>query len=83
MAACRLHRATLVILDRLARNVYFVSGLMGPDVPFIACDNRHATPFTIHILAAVAEHEAKQISHRTTDALAVVRRAIAAVGKWV
>src|SRR5262245_27009265 len=85
LAACRLRRATLIIakLDRLPRNVYFVSGLMESGVPFIACDNRHATPFTIHILAAVAEHEAKQISQRTNGALAVVRRALAAEGKWV
>jgi DNA invertase Pin-like site-specific DNA recombinase len=80
LAACRLRHATLIIakLDRLARNVHFVSGLMESGVPFIACDNPHATPFTIHILAAVAEHEAKQISQRTKDALAVVRHALAA-----
>jgi DNA invertase Pin-like site-specific DNA recombinase len=84
LAACRLRRATLVIakLDRLARNVHFVSGLMESGVAFVACDNPHATPLTIHILAAVAEHEATAISQRTIDALAVVRRALAADGTW-
>jgi DNA invertase Pin-like site-specific DNA recombinase len=70
--ACRLIGATLVIakLDRLSRNVAFTANLMESKVPFLACDNPHATNFTIHILAAVAEHEAKQISARTKAALA-------------
>ena len=69
--ACRLIGATLVIakLDRLSRNVAFTANLMESKVPFLACDNPHATNFTIHILAAVAEHEAKQISARTKAAL--------------
>lgn len=85
LAACRLRRATLVIakLDRLARNVHFVSGLMESGVDFVACDNPHATPLLIHILASVAEHEATAISQRTIDALGVVKRAIAADGQWV
>jgi DNA invertase Pin-like site-specific DNA recombinase len=67
----RLARATLLIakLDRLARNVFFLAGLMKGHVPFICCDNPHATPLTIHILAAVAEDEATRISARTTAAL--------------
>ncbi|WP_439813836.1 recombinase family protein [Zavarzinia sp. CC-PAN008] len=71
LAACRIRNATLVIakLDRLARNVAFIANLMEAGVPFIAIDNPHATPFTIHILAAVAEHEAKAISERTRNAL--------------
>jgi Resolvase, N terminal domain len=85
LAACRLRRATLIIakLDRLARNVYFVSGLMESGVNFVACDNPHATPLTIHILAAVAEDEAKRIAQRTRDALAIIRRTIATEGSWV
>jgi DNA invertase Pin-like site-specific DNA recombinase len=72
---CRVHNATLVIakLDRLARNVAFVSALMESGVPFVAVDNPHATPFTIHILAAVAELEAKAISERTKAALAAAK----------
>jgi DNA invertase Pin-like site-specific DNA recombinase len=68
---CRLHKATLVIakLDRLARNVYFISSLMESDVDFIACDFPEANRLTVHILAAVAEHEAAMISSRTKAAL--------------
>jgi DNA invertase Pin-like site-specific DNA recombinase len=69
--ACRLIGAMLVIakLDRLTRNVAFLANLMEAGVEFVACDNPHATRFTIHILAAVAEHEREQISKRTTAAL--------------
>ena len=67
--------ATLVVakLDRLSRNVAFLAALMEAKVPFVACDNPHATPFTIHILAAVAEHEAAAISSRTKAALAAYK----------
>ncbi|CAA2157069.1 DNA-invertase hin [Methylobacterium brachiatum] len=69
---CRLHRATLIIakLDRLARNVAFVSALMEAGVDFVAVDFPQANRLTVHILAAVAEHEAKAISERTRAALA-------------
>lgn len=69
---CRLTGATLVVakLDRLSRDVAFLATLMNGDVPFVACDNPHATPFTIHILAAVAQHEREAISARTKAALA-------------
>ena len=72
---CRLHNAKLVIakLDRLARNVAFVSALMEAKVSFVAVDLPTANDFTIHILAAVAEHEAKAISARTKAALAAAK----------
>ncbi len=75
LAHARRSRATLVIakLDRLARNVHFLSGLMESNVDFIACDNPHANKLTIHILAAVAEDEAKRISERTRAALAAYK----------
>ena len=75
LVACRLRRATLVIakLDRLARNVFFISSLMESGVDFVACDNPHATRLTIHILAAVAEHEREMISLRTKAALAAAK----------
>jgi DNA invertase Pin-like site-specific DNA recombinase len=57
-------------IDRLARNVYFVSSLMATGVEFIACDLPQATNFTIHLYAALAEMEAKIISDRTKNALA-------------
>lgn len=72
---CRKQGATLIIakLDRLARNVHFVSGLMESKVKFVACDMPEANELTIHIMAAFAEHEAKRISQRTKDALAVAK----------
>ena len=76
IAHAKRSKAQLVVakLDRLARNVAFTSALMESDVDFLACDNPHANKFTIHILAAVAEHEAEQISQRTKDALAAAKR---------
>jgi DNA invertase Pin-like site-specific DNA recombinase len=72
---CRLHRATLIIakLDRLARNVHFISSLMESGVDFVACDFPEANRLTVHILAAVAEHEAAMISARTKAALEAAR----------
>ena len=68
---CRTQKATLIIakLDRLARNVHFISGLMESQVDFVAVDFPQANRLTVHILAAVAEHEAKMISDRTKAAL--------------
>jgi DNA invertase Pin-like site-specific DNA recombinase len=76
LAQCRVHGATLVIakLDRLARNVAFVSNLMESNVEFTACDFPQANRLTIHILAAVAEHEAQCISERTKAALQSAQR---------
>lgn len=73
--ACRRHKAQLVIakLDRLARNVHFVSGLMESGVDFVAADMPEANKLTVHLLAAVAEHEREQISARTKAALAAAR----------
>ncbi len=71
LEACRKHKAVLVIakLDRLARNVHFISGLMESGVEFVAVDMPEANRLTIHILAAVAEHEREMISKRTKEAL--------------
>lgn len=71
LSACRLHRAILIIakLDRLARNVAFVSNLMEAGIEFQAVDFPTANRLTIHILAAVAEHEARMTSERTRLAL--------------
>ena len=75
LTQCRLRRATLVIakLDRLARNVAFISNLMDSGVDFRAVDFPEANRLTVHILAAVAEHEAQMISQRTKDALAAAK----------
>src|SRR5262249_55450711 len=75
LAACKKHRAKLVIakLDRLSRNLAFIAVLMDRKVDFVCCDNPTATKFTIHILAAVAEHERDAISARTKAALAAAK----------
>ena len=72
LKACRLQGAKLIIakLDRLARNVAFISNLMKSKVEFEAVDFPQANRLTIHIMAAIAEHEAKMISDRTRTALA-------------
>jgi DNA invertase Pin-like site-specific DNA recombinase len=78
LEACRKLGAKLLIakLDRLARNVHFITGLMEAAkgsgrkaVKFVACDMPDANDLTIHLMAAFAEHEAKRISERTKDAL--------------
>lgn len=67
MAHAKRSGATLVIarLDRLSRNLHFLSGLMETKVDFVACDNPNANRLTLHIMAAVAEDMAKQISDKT------------------
>src|SRR5271167_1299606 len=71
LGACRRQKARLVIakLDRLSRNVAFIAAMMDSGVEFVACDNPHATRLTLHILAAVAEHEREMIAARTKAAL--------------
>ena len=68
---CRIFSAVLVIakLDRLARNVALISQLMESGVEFVAADFPQANRLTIHILAAIAEYEAKLISERVKAAI--------------
>jgi DNA invertase Pin-like site-specific DNA recombinase len=70
---CKNRGAKLVIakLDRLARNVHFISGLIESGVDFVACDMPEANKFMVHIMAAVAEHERDMISQRVKDAYKV------------
>jgi len=72
---CAKEGATLVVakLDRLARNVYFVTRLLEAGIDFVCADMPHANKLTIHIIAAMAEYEAGQTSKRTKAALAVVK----------
>lgn len=82
LAECKKKKAILVIakLDRLARNVHFISGLMEAGVEFRACDNPNATKLTLHILAAVAEHERETISGRIKDALKQKKKELVETG---
>ena len=75
LAHCRKAKATLVIakLDRLARNVAFVSALMETGAEFVAVDAPFANRLMIHVLSAVAEWEREQISERTKAALAAAK----------
>jgi DNA invertase Pin-like site-specific DNA recombinase len=75
LAACKRHKAKLVIakLDRLSRNLAFIAALMDSGVEFVAVDNPHANKLTVHILAAVAQHEREMIVQRTKDALAAAK----------
>jgi DNA invertase Pin-like site-specific DNA recombinase len=75
IAHARRHKAVLLVakLDRLARNVAFLSSLMESKIDFRAVDNPHATRLTIHIMAAVAEEEARATSVRTKAALAAAK----------
>lgn len=68
---CKKTRATLLIakLDRLARNVHFISGLMERGVKFCAVEFPNADPFMLHVHAAMSEHERRLISVRTKDGL--------------
>jgi DNA invertase Pin-like site-specific DNA recombinase len=71
-AAKRLHAPVLVSkLDRLSRDVHFISGLMKHRVHFIVTElGSDVEPFMLHIFAALAEKERRLISQRTKDALA-------------
>jgi DNA invertase Pin-like site-specific DNA recombinase len=64
-------KATLCVakLDRLARNVEFLARVMNSGCDFAAADMPSANRFMLHVMAAVAEHEAKAISERTKAAL--------------
>ena len=72
---CRVYGATLVIarLDRLARSVSMITSILRSGVEFLAADMPLANRFTIHILAAVAEYEARLISERTKAAFAAAK----------
>ena len=61
-------------LDRLSRDVAFISGLMAQRVPFVVAELGPAVdPFVLHIYAALAEKERALISQRTKQALAAAK----------
>lgn len=83
LALARKERASLIIgkLDRLARNVHFVSGLLESGVSFVCADMPDADRTMIQMLSVFAEHEARKISQRTKDALKIKKAQLAAEGK--
>jgi DNA invertase Pin-like site-specific DNA recombinase len=75
--ARKLGKGTPVVvakLDRLSRDVAFISGLMAQRVPFVVAElGDDVDPFMLHLFAAFAERERKLISRRTKDALAAAK----------
>ena len=62
-------------LDRLSRDVAFISGLMAERVPFVVSDlGPDVDPFVLHLYAALSEKERSMISVRTREALAALKR---------
>lgn len=77
LKAARAARAPVVVakLDRLSRDVHFISGLMGHRVEFVvAALGRQPDPFVLHLYAALAEKERAMISERTKAGLAAAKR---------
>lgn len=79
IALAKKQKAILVIakLDRLARNVHFISGLMETGIEFRCCDFPTADRTMLHMYAAMAEHEGRRISERIKDALAAKKARLA------
>ena len=69
---CRAYGAKLIVakLDRLARNVSFLSALLDSDVEIVFCDFPSANKMVLNILASISQYEAELISTRTRQALA-------------
>jgi DNA invertase Pin-like site-specific DNA recombinase len=78
LADAKKRNATLLIakLDRLARNVHFISGLMESGVEFRAADLPEANRLMLHLMAAMAEHERELISNRTKAGMDAAKREI-------
>src|SRR5206468_341947 len=83
LAAARSAKCPVVVakLDRLSRDVAFISGLMAQRVPFIVAElGADADPFMLHLYAALAEKERRLIADRTRTALAAKKAGGAALG---
>ena len=83
LALCRKTGSTLIVakLDRLSRNVAFVSKLLESDVEIKFCDFPEANKLVLHIIASIAEYEAQLISSRTKQSLQAKRSRGAKLGK--
>ena len=77
LQAARKAKAPILVarLDRLSRDVHFISGLMAHRVEFIVCElGRQSDPFVLHLYAALAEKERTLIATRTTAGLRAAKR---------
>ena len=81
--ACRAKNAVLIVakLDRLSRNVHFLTGLREAGIEFVCCDMPSANSFTVNVYAALAEEECRLISERTRAGLAAARARGIKLGK--
>jgi DNA invertase Pin-like site-specific DNA recombinase len=73
LESVRKAKAPVIVakLDRLSRDVHFISGLMKHKVAFVVADlGADTDPFMLHLYAALAEKERRMISQRTKEALA-------------
>ena len=83
LKAAKRMKAPIIVakLDRLSRDVHFISGLMTHKTPFIVTElGADADPFMLHLYAALAEKERRLISQRTRDALAAKKAQGARLG---
>jgi DNA invertase Pin-like site-specific DNA recombinase len=83
LAAARRHRCHVAVakLDRLSRDVHFISGLMAHKVPFLVAElGSDVDPFVLHLFAALAEKERNLIPTRTRQALAAAKARGIALG---
>ena len=83
LALARKAKAPVIVakLDRLSRDVHFISGLMASRVPFVVAElGTDADPFMLHLFAAMAEKERALISKRTREALAAKKARGAILG---
>lgn len=82
LEVCRKSGAKLIVakLDRLARNVAFLSQLLESDVDIVFCDFPQANKMVLHILAAISQYEAELVATRTKQALAAKKARGATLG---
>lgn len=73
---CQLTNSTLVVskLDRLSRDLHFLSTVMKSGIQFVCCDQPNSGTLVLQVLAAVAEEERRMISERTKLALAAAKK---------
>lgn len=79
---CRKQKATLIVakLDRLARNLQFLTQLLASDVEIYFCDFPQANKLVLHVIGAISQYEAELISQRTRAALEAKRHHGAQLG---